>query len=87
MWVKINKDHDHWTGSRRMVAFKDGSEVSVTRTVGEALVELGVAEEIEAPSREVIKARASEVKARTKKQREKAQEPTDAEKEAADSDA
>lgn len=87
MWVKINKTYDHWTGPRRVVAFKEGTKVSVTRNVGEALIEKGVAEEIDAPPRAEIKQLAAEAKEKVKKERAKAQAPTDAEKEAINSDA
>lgn len=52
MWVRILKDHDHWPKPRRMMSFKAGIEQSVTKTIGDALVAKGVAEEIPAPTSE-----------------------------------
>lgn len=56
MWVRIKQDHDHWPKPRRMMSFKEGTEQSVTKAIGEALIAKDVAEEIPTPSAEDAKA-------------------------------
>lgn len=55
MWVRILKDHDHWPTARKMMSFKANIEQSVTKTIGDALIAKGVAEEIPAPNAEDAK--------------------------------
>jgi hypothetical protein len=52
MWIKVNKNHDHWAAPRRMISFKAGDEPRIVkREIGDALIAAGVAEEVEAPAR------------------------------------
>lgn len=50
MWIRVLSDKDHWPTPRRMMSFKKGTEQSVKRSIGEAGVSEGWAEEIPAPS-------------------------------------
>lgn len=53
MWVKVNKTHDHWPTTRRMITFKASEDPRpVTAKIGEALIAAGVAEEVPAPNAE-----------------------------------
>ncbi len=55
MWIRVLKDDDHWPKPRRMMSFKEGVEQSVTKSIGDALIEKGVAEEIPTPNAKAAK--------------------------------
>lgn len=54
MWIRVSEKHDYWPSPRRMITYTPGDRL-VNKTVGEALIDAGVAVEINAPNKEQAK--------------------------------